>query len=314
MLSLSMHMRRLRAVVAIGLTLLALLATTARAASPPPRLDATTTEPRAFGWQIGDIVERSVTVQAGNGLVLEGASLPRAGVRGSALELRSVSRRSSAESGGRREELMLRYQVFLSPSASRVLEMPAFKLRFTGQPREQEIRIEAWPVTVSPLTPVDPEMRRGLGELRPDAAPMLIDTAPARLGLMVCGGALLLLIAYLVHVYIGLPWWNRSHRPFTSAWRGLRRSTSASPQAQQQRAFKAIHEALNRTWGAVLFESGIDPFLASHPRFKPLRSDLVVFFGKSRAAHFIGSAPSDQDQAWLVEFCWCCRDAERGAA
>ena len=58
--------------------------------------------------------------------------------------------------------------------------MPGFTLRLRGEPRDQEVRVEAWPVTVSPLVPEDVSPRRGLGELQPDAGPPLIDIWPVR--------------------------------------------------------------------------------------------------------------------------------------
>ncbi|RZL93457.1 MAG: hypothetical protein EOP82_07765 [Variovorax sp.] len=286
----------------------------------PGQLDATTGEPRAFGYQIGDVVSRTVSVDASDGLVLDESSVPQPGARGNALELRSVARRSSAEPGGRRHELTLAYQVFLSPPQPRTLEMPGFTLRFQGQPRAQEIRIEAWPVTVSPLVPVEVSPRRGLGELQPDAAPPLIDTRLGRWRLIAYGIVALALLAYLVHVYIGLPWWTRAHRPFTLAWRALRGLTPASSDPQWREAFKHLHEALNRTMGEVVFEQGIDRFVRAQPHFGNLRDDLVMFFEQSRLEFFgkEGQAAQEMqahaDRRWLIEFCRRCRDAERGAA
>lgn len=277
-------------------------------------LNATTSEPRAFGYQVGDVVSRSVTVHAPDGLVLDESSVPQPGVRGKALELRSVARSSSAESGARRHELTLAYQVFLSPLQARTLEMPTFALRFQGQPRDQEIRIEAWPVTVSPLVPVEVSPRRGLGELQPDTLPPLIDTTAGHNRLIVYGGMLLVLLSYLAHVYIGLPWWSRAHRPFTQAWRTLRGTTPANSVLEGREAFQRLHDALNRTAGEVLFEQGIDRFVSAQPRFQPLRDDLVSFFHRSRREFFGHGRQAGAEQAWLVEFCRRCRDAERGGA
>ena len=44
-------------------------------------LQATTEEPRAFGWQVGDVVQRRITVEVPEGLVLDENSLPRPGAR-----------------------------------------------------------------------------------------------------------------------------------------------------------------------------------------------------------------------------------------
>lgn len=295
------------------------LASAACAEVLPGQLNATSSEPRAFGYQIGDTVSRTVTVDASDGLVLDESSVPQAGARGNALELRSIERRSSAEPGGRRHELTLAYQVFLSPPEPRTLEMPGFVLRFQGQPRAQEVRVEAWPVTVSPLVPVEVSPRRGLGELQPDAPPPLIDTRFARWRLTAYGVVSLLLLAYLAHVYIGLPWWTRAHRPFTLAWRRLHGLTPTSPDPQWREAFKQLHEALNRTMGEVVFEEGIGRFVKAQPHFAHLRDDLATFFRQSRLEFFGKQAekgqqvPAHADRSWLIEFCRRCRDAERGS-
>ncbi len=284
------------------------------AAASATVLTATSSEPRAFGYQIGDVVARNISVHAPEGLVLDEGSLPRPGARGKALELRAIARRSHAESGGQRHELALEYQVMLSPPETRTLEMPGFTLRFDGQPRAQEVRVEAWPVTVSPLVPVDVSPRRGLGELQPDAAPPLFDTAAGRHRLVFYGGLVLLLSGYLAVVYIGLPWRRRAHRPFASAWRSIRGLKSDSPELVRRAAFRHLHEALNHTAGEVVFEHAIDRFVGAQPRYEPLRDDLVTFFQQSRREFFGDADGALADRAWLIEFSRRCRDAERGAA
>ena len=287
-------------------------------------LSVTTNEPRAFGYLIGDVVPRSVSVHIPDGLVLDDSSLPQPGARGKAIELRSVARRSSDESGGQRLDLTLEYQVMLSPPQTRTLELPNVTLRFDGQPRAQALRIDAWPVTVSPLTPVEVSPRRGLGELQPDTPPPLIDTAPVRKRLIGYGVVILLLLAYLAHIYIGLPWWVRTHRPFTTAWRAIGGLRPDSTEPQWRAAFRQLHDALNRTAGEAVFEHGIERFVGAHPRFQPLRDDLARFFQQSNRTFFAAgrSNPGEADQSdsagddrtWLVAFSRRCRDVERGAA
>lgn len=284
------------------------------AAAPAGLLQATTSEPRAFGYQIGDVVSRSVTVHAPDSQVLDESSVPQPGARGKALELRSVALHSSAEAGGQRHELTLTYQVMLSPPQTRTLELPTFTLHFDGQPRAQTLRIEASPVTVSPLVPVEVSPRRGLGEMQPDAPPPLIDATGARYRLIAYGAVSLLLLAYLAQVYIGLPWWRRTHRPFTLAWRSMRglRPDSADPLWHE--ALQRLHEALNRTAGEVVFEHGIDRFVSAQPSFRPLRADLAKFFQHSRREFFADAAAPGRDRTWLIEFSRRCSDAERGVA
>lgn len=278
------------------------------------QLGATTVEPRAFGYQVGDVLFRRITVQVPDGLVLDESSVPQPGARGRALELRRVYRRPSAGHEAGQIELTLEYQVFLAPTQVRTLEMPVVTLRFIGPPRNQDLRIDAWPVTVAPLVPVDVSPRRGLGELQLDATPPLIDTSAARLRLLAYGVAAMLLLAWLAHVYLALPWWSRRHRPFTTTWRALRSALPSGVAARRRQVFLHIHEALNQTAGETVFEHGLDRFLQAHPRFEPLRQDLAEFFAQSRHEFFAPSDVRSADADWLLAFCRRCRDAERGSA
>jgi mxaA protein len=276
----------------------------AAAAQGATTLQASTEEPRAFGYQVGDVVQRRITVEVPGGLVLDTSSLPRSGARGTALELRALRQTVRAE----RLHLELDYQVFLSPAAVRTLELPALTLRYDGTPRVQEVRIDAWPITVAPLVPVEVSPRTGLGELQPDAAPPLIDTAVRRWRLLGFAALLCALLAYLGVVYVGLPRWSAQRRPFARAWRQL--SHAQAPPWRE--ACQRMHAAFNQSAGEVLFEHGVDRFVATHTAFAPLQQDIVRFLRLSQREFFEGGAHRQEDAAWLTALCKRCRDAERG--
>ena len=288
-----------------------LLAAGSMARADPQVLSAQSDQPRAFGYSVGDVVTRHIRLQVPSGLKLVEDSLPSVGGQGRAIELRRLALRRSF--GGTPEELEIEYQVFLAPRELRVLEMPPIELRFDGVPRAQTLRIDAWPVSVAPLAAVDASPREGLGEMRPDREPMPIGTQPLRWRLAVWAATALLLLAYLAHVYIGLPWWNRRYRPFGLAWRVVRGLPAQPDAAQRRRAFEQLHAALNASAGEALFEPGLDGFIAARPRFAPLRAELSEFFARSRT-EFFGAGSGAIDGGWLREFCRRCRDAERGAA
>ena len=306
-----MHdMRRIASQAAASLLVLGVASGDAAAA--PDVLTARSDEPRAFGYTVGDVVSRRIALQVPAGLKLDEDSLPRAGARGRALELQRVVLHKSL--GGVPDGLQLDYQVFLAPRELRVLEMPPIELRFGGAPRAQTLRIDAWPVTVGPLAPVEAATREGLGEMRPDREPPRIDTTPARMRLMLEGGAALLLLAYLADVYVVLPWSAQRRRPFGSACRALSALPAQPDAARRRAAFERVHAALNETAGEVLFEPGVERFVALRPRFAPVRDDLVRFFAQSRVMFFAGRSDDAVDAQWLVAFCRRCRDLERGAA
>lgn len=269
-------------------------------------------EPRAYGYQVGDHVQRHVVVHAPAGWTLDEASLPRPGGRGTALELRSVQRRTAAAGGGQRIELDLDYQVFLAPATVRTVEIAPIALRFAGASRTEDLRIDAWPVTIAPLVQVEAPTRRGLGELQPDRPPLLRDTSALRTRLLAWAVIALLLIATLAVAYLGPPWRAARHRPFGVAWRQLRRLPVQPGDEAWRAACMQVHEALNRSAGEVLFERDLEAFVQRQPGFAPLREDLQRFLHTTREQFFGGAPRSADDGRWLVALCRRCRDAERG--
>jgi mxaA protein len=298
---------------------LALGASPRAAADEPVPLHVHVSDPRAYGYQVGDTALRRITIDVPRRLRLDEASLPEVGRVGGALELRSVTRESHPGPAGTRWVLGLEYQVFAAPAAVRVLDLPPVRLRFDGTPRPEEVRIDAWPLAVAPLTPEPFANREGLGELRPDSAPRPLDPGPERRVLWACAALALALIGYLAWVYGALPWWTAARRPFGRAYRALRRQAAgAAGAASWSEACRALHAAFNETAGRVVFADEVDRFVAQVPRFGGLREEIRSFFARSQAGFFAGAAPSPADPAderrWLLRFARACRDAERGAA
>jgi mxaA protein len=272
-------------------------------------LDAQADEPRAFGYQVGDLVTRHVVLQVPAGLRLDEASLPRLGGRGLALELRSLRRENLAQG----ERLTLTYQVFIAPVAARTFEMPSFTLHYRGTPRDQDLRVDAWPVTVAPLVPVEVSPRRGLGELQPDDAPALLPTAPLQQRLAVWIAGIVLVAAWLAVLQFGLPWWRRRARPFAAAWRSVRDLRADAGPDEWRAACRQMHAAFDATAGAVLFERDLAAFTASQSAYAGLAGEIRTFFALSRREFFAAAPREAGDAAWLRDFCKRCRDAELGA-
>ena len=271
-------------------------------------------EPRAFGYRVGDLVQREVRVFAPSGWRLDERTLPRPGGRGQALELRRVEWHSSAHGAGRQHALTLEYQVFLSPANVRTLEIAPLRLRFDAAARSEEVLVEAWPVTVAPLVASAAPSRRGLGELQPDREPPRIDTAAPRGRLVASAVLATLLLGWLAVQRFGPPWRAARNQPFGRAWRAVRDLPPAPSDAAWRAACRAFHAALNRHAGEVLFEPGLARFVAERPAYQGLHDELVRFMRISREL-FFGVAPQVQtDAAGLIDLCRRCRDAERGGA
>ena len=284
-----------------------LLAAGTAHAGDATQLEAFTVEPRAFGYQVGDVLQRHIVVTVPAGLMLDAASLPRPGARGHALELRELRR----QSGAGREELWLHYQVFLAPQAVRTLELPSLSLHFEGQPRAQDLRVDAWPVTVAPLVPLEVSPRHGLGELQPDAPLPHITTQSLRTRLVAYAIVATLLLATLGFVHLAGSWWGRRRRPFARAWAAMHALPRGDDPAAWRVACERLHAAFNEAGGEVLFEHGVHRFVARRPAFQALQDDMRRFLQLSRRGFFGDSAPEPGELAWLVAFGRRCRDAER---
>lgn len=286
----------------------ALLAAGLAGAQGVPRIEAD--EPRAFGYQVGDRVQRELVLHLPEGWSLDEASLPRPGARGQPLELRRIDRDAQREGGGMRLHLTLHYQVFLAPTAVRTVEMPPFRLALAGPTRAEELRVEAWPVTVAPLVPEEVSPRSGLGELRPDRAAPRIDSTPLLRRLQWWGVLAGLCGAGLALIHLGLPWWARRHRPFGRAWNELRRLAPEADDAQWRAACRQLHAALDATAGEVVFEHTLERFVAARPAYAPLREELRRFLQLSQREFFAAAPREPGDAHWLAGLARRCRDAE----
>lgn len=303
--------------LALGMALgMALGAGSVSAQAAVVELRATTVEPRAFGYQVGDLVRRVVRIDVPEGSRLDPETLPQAGRVGSALELRQIERHEASIAGGRRIVLTLDFQIFAAPVAPRIVELPALRLGFGGS-RPEELRVDPWPLSVAPLVAEEVPSRHGLGALRPDQPPPPADTAGLKLITMAALALAALLAAWLVVVYVGLPRWGRP-RPFGQAWRELRAEGRRGQLVHAEGgrlAARRLHAALNEAAGRVLLAEALDAFLATSPRYAPLRGELLRFFEDSRSG-FFGGMPQVPgiDVQRVMRLARALRDAERGTA
>jgi len=252
-------------------------------AATPRLLQAS--EPRAFGWFLGDEIEREAWLSLPAGWHLLPASLPTPRDNGAALELRNL--RVVPQGGAL--QLLLRYQVMRSPAQARSLEMPPLKLQLAGPGgAEQTVRVEAWPVLVAPLAPEVAPTRRGLGPLRPDRPPPPAEDPSRPLRLALEAAVALGALASLARARWGA-WWRRGQqRPLAAAFQQLQALPAEASLPAQQQALRGLHHALNRTAGQVLAASGLPAFCQQRPAFAPHALALQQLFAQSDRLFFAG--------------------------
>lgn len=279
------------------------------------RIVVRTIEPtRDVGYTVGDILSRTVILEAQKPLILVETSLPIPGNdkkrkgKGSGIEVRDVKLEKSAGLDKTTYTIHLTYQVFTSSVVAKPASLPAEFVKFNGRGESFDFRIPSWGFRISPLAVYGSVVvERDMSTFR---GPLLLDTTqPYRIlwGLLALLGISLLGLLYVLGSTTWLP---RMGGPFARAYRDLKKLPATAEGLSL--AIARLHQAFNATTGGSVFDS--TAFLDQKPGFAPVGTEIERFFGLSRTVFFEPGAAHDIDdpQAWLRQFCRKCRDCERG--
>jgi len=273
--------------------------------------------PRAFGYQLGDLVTQRLLLPA-DGRRLETAALPRAERISGWLERRPFQWETDAE--GRqwllvsyqivnapqtlmpraerisgwlerrpfqwetdaegRQWLLVSYQIVNAPQTLTAIALPALSLPMSAGPA---LETDAQLISVGPLTPQTVLGKGGLLDIRPDRPASVAPSAPIARRLQ----RWLLALAGTLAAWMG--WWAWRHRresrrlPFARAWRRLRQLDP-----DQSEAWLCLHQALNETAATVLRAPALPGLLARAPHLQPLHAQLQHFYACSDQRFFSG--------------------------
>ena len=98
--------------------------------------------------------------------------------------------------------------------------------------------------------------------------------------------------------------------PFAQAHRKIKRLPTNS--AQQKQALFDLHNAFNQTFGATLFAKNLHQFLAEHPQFSRLTTEIQAFFETSNRALFASHSENETSVKELLALSKRLRNSERG--
>lgn len=265
-------------------------ATTAATASPTATsaAPARTIEPRAFGYVIGDVLTQRVRLDGASGDIAASA-LPSAGRVGIWLERRPAHVETGAD--GHRW-LVLTYQITNSPQSLTPIELPPLTLNLPG---DAPLHLDAWPISIGPLTPDATSGNGDLQAIRPDRLPPRAPVARIERRLYGSLGALaIVLIAWAA-------WWQLRNRreaarlPFARAWREIAATNgnaNGNTNADDEATWRRLHRALDETAGRVVQHDQLAPLFARAPWLEPQRESLEQFYEQSAARFFGTGAPA----------------------
>jgi mxaA protein len=284
-------------------------------------LDNEVTDPRTFGYVVGDKVRREVLLTLNVGYRLDEASLPEAGRLDRWLEIAAPEMQIESASDGRRYRIVLTYQLFNAPQAPETVTIPQQNLRIidarvAGDGHALTTLVPALRITVAPLTSAVSVDRLHGAALQPDRwpAPLPVQARQSRLAWTVT--ALLVVLSFAAWRRGWMSFAARANLPFAQAVRELKQLPGAAgTPARDAAGLKIVHEALNRTAGRAVFAHNLDDFLAAHPEFAGLREQFDRLFLASSAVFFASgpaaATPSCSASQTLLHLCQACRRIER---
>lgn len=283
------------------------------------------TDPRGFGYFLGDVVSRKVEVVSPAGTSLRAAALPRPGPVTYWLDLVKIDHQTGAAGGAVTNTITLTYQIFYSALEPKRMELPKLTLYFqddTGKTGAENVSgraseagsgssdggklalsrtVPPFEFIVSPLREIMPEKSDDPDQspLRPDAEAMPQGTGAIRTGLLASLSLLALSLAGLAYHYAVWPFNMRRKRPFTQAQRALSALTNVGSAGRDgqasQDALRVLHRALDETYGRRVFARDLDDFIEQHHEFHRLEPQLRSFFSTSGRA-FFASEERDGDR------------------
>ena len=265
---------------------------------------ATLSASRDYGYTIGDIIEHTITVEAG----INPTALPQPGPLNDWLTLRAAEWGTQLIDGREHPAIHLSYQVFKGVQKPESVTIPALPLHMTGSAGDP-METPFWSFTLIPVIP--PDLQNEDIDIRAPLAPEppTLTAVWPRIRLWTCllalGTALWGIRAYRLNTRV---------RPFAQACHLMaahRIPIDANPLEHHTRL---LHRALDQTWGETLFLEDVDGLCTLRPEFSHLRNRLIEFFGHSQRL-FFDTRPSFETESvtlnWLTDLGRRCAAAER---
>jgi mxaA protein len=246
-------------------------------------------DPRAFGYFVGDVIERTFEIDTDRGDTLTDASLPHAGPLTYWLELKSVTATRSTPGDVARYTLKIAYQIFYVPVDPRKLEIPPVTIAFRNGESSYNVTLPPFTFLVSPLREIFPEKSGETIEtfLRADAGARFLPVRSLHLAMAASGIASLLALAALAYQLAWWPFNKRMARPFTRAARETATLIGEGQNSDSYRqALLELHRALDSAAGQRLMAADVPAFVSRHSEHSGRADDLARFFEASRSAFF----------------------------
>lgn len=273
---------------------------------------------RDAGYVVGDILERTLTLEVKKPYQLVKESLPIVGYehrwRGqkSGIELVDINTVEKDHADSVTHTITLAYQVFTTNRVAKpaALRAEALRVRNTKTGKMWQYKVPAFTFRISPLSvygavKLDEEMY-------PFTPPLTLDNSKEIFNIKILAGILAVALLGLLYILGTHAWLPRMGAPFAKAYRAIKKLTDTPEDIQK--AVTIVHQALNKTAGGSVFNNNLSTLIASRPAFAPAQSEIKQFFNLSQQVFFEDGQQITQQNPkdWLLQLCLQLRHCERG--
>lgn len=261
------------------------------------------------GIQIGDVLNRTIVIEVNTPYQISKTALPMKGEVRNGIELADITVTSSEKAKKNIVSIALRYQVFISAAKPVVMQLPKEEFTLIGGDKALSIKVPAWNFWFSPL--VAQGITNAKENLQPQYKPTLINISADHARFWVSLVLFITGLLGLVYVNADKRWLPFMNGAFAQAHRSLKKLPGN--QTSEKKALAHMHHAFNNLHGENLFANDIEQFLAAHPKFSILKTDITTFFAQSNASLFGNKhKESEQFMSGLIALSKRLRDCERG--
>lgn len=272
------------------------------------------TQPRAFGYYLGDKFQRVVELSLNKPYVLDETRLPKVGkmIPWLRLETPEVDFEETADTNIYR--IRLTYQIINIDRDFLDIGVEGHEIGIKNSAATETLNLLIRPVRIRASMIADEKTGPTKNALQADATPAIIEKVNHRARLFM-GLAILSYIAFLL-LTLGLPFMKQKPA-FTNTYHEWRGKGEGDWSAQQyDEALKQTHQAFNKTAGRVVFLEDLDQFLSEHPSFVAQREQIIKFYEHSRDYYFV-EKHGDQNKyspAKIIDLLKNCSQSERSMA
>ena len=244
------------------------------ASSAKAELAVEITEPRQFGYVLGDKIERVFMVKSMKDVELdkEKIRLGRIDTWFSIVSLEDLGTKLG------KPMFSLTYQVINIPKVPSMVEIASQNVNIFADGKPKNIKIPKLLVTIAPLTPRLVSNMGGLENIQPDEDLGLVSSTFTENKLRIY--LLFSFVPFSLLIFCWAPWeriMRKKNLPFTLGRKEVLILVNAEEKNFEEKSLRIFHNCLNRTFKKTIFIDEIREVCKKNSQFLPLVDELEYF-------------------------------------